>query len=39
MYEDSELNIFSKIKLLGEISSILLKNLLGINVHKTLESF
>ena len=37
MYENSELNIFKITKFLGEIYSKSPNNLLGINVHKTLD--
>ena len=37
MYENSELNVFKITKFLGEIYSKSPNNLLGINVHKTLD--
>ena len=36
---NSELNVFKKICLGGEISNKLTNSLFGINVYKTLESF
>ena len=38
IYENSELNVFKNIKVLGEISSNRPNKLLGINVYKTLKS-
>ena len=38
MYENSELKVFKNIKVLAEISSSWLNDLLGINLNKTLES-
>ena len=39
MYKNSKLKVFGNIKSLGEISSNWPNDLLGINVHKTLESY
>ena len=38
LYENFESNIFKNLKILGEISNNWPKDLLGTNVHKTLES-
>ena len=38
IYENFELNVFLRIKFLGEISNNWPSDILGINVYKTLES-
>ena len=38
MSENSELNVFKKIKFVGEISNKLMNGLFGTNMYKTLES-
>ena len=39
MYEDSELNVFKKEKLVGSISNKLSNGLFGTSMYKTYESF
>ena len=39
IYENPDLKVFKKIKVMGEISNYWLKDLLETNVYKTLESF
>ena len=39
VYESSELNVFGKVKFVGEISNKLPNGLLRTNVYKTLESY
>ena len=38
VYKSSQVNVFKNVKFLGEISSDWPNDLLGTNVHKTLES-